>query len=240
MSHQSPLKQTITKLQHSLLDNLLPLSCLLCGFNCKHPLSLCKPCQAIIVEQNQQQQLNTDTAKHHNLPWQKAIFLSPYQSPVKELIQKGKFQQNLAALKTLSLLLAKQIEDKPYDPDRVLIPVPVHQSRLFERGYNQAYQIAMTLSKTLNLNIDHQCVKRIDETRTQHFLNKKQRKKNAQNIFQANAPVPEKIAIIDDVYTTGETMKSICSCLHQAGAENIEVWIIARTLKHSSGILTCQ
>jgi len=50
--------------------------------------------------------------------------------------------------------------------------------------------------------------------------------------------VPKKVAVIDDVFTTGATMRSICSCLQNAGAEIIEVWIIARTLKPSSGILT--
>ena len=227
----------IINLKYTLLDTLLPLSCLLCGFNSKHPLSLCNECQTIINQQKHHHQLQSLTTKQHDLPWQRAIFLSPYQSPVKELIQKGKFQQNLAAFKTLGLMLARHIEDQTYDPDRVLIPVPTHQGRLNERGYNQAHQIAKALAQFLKLTINQQCVIRTDEAHTQHLLSKKQRMKNAQNIFSVNGQVPKKIAVIDDVYTTGETMKSICNCLQIAGAENIEVWIIARTLKHSSGIL---
>jgi len=236
MFHQSPTLKTISNLKHSLLDTLLPLSCLLCGFNSKHPLSLCNECQTVIYKQKHQ--LDSLNTKQHDLPWQRAIFLSPYLSPVKELIQKGKFQQNLAAFKTLGLMLARVIEDQAYDPDRVLIPVPTHQGRLNERGYNQAYQIAKVVAQFLKLTINQQCVIRTDEAHTQHLLSKKQRMKNTQNVFTINGHVPKKIAVIDDVYTTGETMKSICNCLQMAGAENIEVWIIARTLKHSSGILT--
>jgi len=238
MSHQSLILKAISNLKHNLLDTLLPLSCLLCGFNSKHPLSLCNECQTVINQQKHHHQLESLSTQKHELPWQRAIFLSPYQSPVKELIQKGKFQQNLAAFKTLGLMLAEHIKDQTYDPDLVLIPVPTHQVRLNERGYNQAYQIAKVVAQFLNLKTNNQCVIRTDKTHTQHLLSKKQRMINAQNIFNVIAQVPNKIAVIDDVYTTGETMKSICNCLQIAGAQNIEVWIIARTLKHSSGILT--
>jgi len=170
--------------------------------------------------------------------WHRMLFLSPYQTPVKELIQQGKFQQNLAALKTLGLMFAKYMSNHSYDPDLVLIPVPVHHNRLIERGYNQSLEIARPIGKALNLEINHKCIQRENEASTQHLLNKQQRRKNTRGVFHVNGAIPRKIAVIDDVFTTGETMRSICSCLSLAGAERIEVWIIARTLKHSSGILS--
>ncbi len=227
--------KTIERYIYFLLDQLLPASCLLCRLHCYHPISLCKTCQTLIIHPEDTNRLNSNPlpAEVTDPLWQRAVFLSPYETPIKELIHQGKFKHNLAALKTLGLLFAKYIASHPYDPELVLVPVPVHQTRLLERGYNQALELARPIAKTLNLRIDQRCLSRKDEASTQHLLNRQQRKHNTDNIFRINTTVPKKVAVIDDVFTTGETMRSICSCLNKAGTETIEVWIIARTLKQS-------
>jgi len=86
------------------------------------------------------------------------------------------------------------------------------------------------LSKKLSLPINNSCIIRALENKTQHFLNRKQRNRNTKNIFQVVGAVPKRIVIIDDILTTGATVKSLSQCLNDAGAESIEVWIIAKTL----------
>jgi len=221
------------------LDQLLPLSCLLCHQPCHHPMSLCLACQTLISIPDGLSQIevsdNTTLTR-----WQSIRCLAAYESPIKELILLGKFQKNLAALKMLGFLFANIIAAQGYDPELVLIPVPLHKNRLLLRGYNQALEIALPIAKKLDLKINNHCIYRAKEAQTQHFLSRKQRADNAQDIFQVKHPIPKKIAVIDDIFTTGSTMQSLCACLYAAGAETIEVWIIARTLKQSSGILACK
>ena len=214
------------------LDHLLPLSCLLCRKSCHHPKSLCTACQQLILPPDEFPQYEV-TSPSKDCYWQAIRCLSAYQTPVKEIIHQGKFNKSLASLKLLGQLFAEQLIIQTYDPEFVLVPVPLHQSRLMERGYNQALEITLPIAHRLQLTINHQCVTRIDKAKTQHFLKRQQRIDNAQDIFQVTSPVPKKIAVIDDVYTTGSTMRSLCDCLQKSGAETIEVWIIARTPKQS-------
>ena len=134
-------------------------------------------------------------------------------------------------------MFALKLAAQGFDEEFVLVPVPLHCTRLYSRGFNQAYELALPISETLGLRINDNCVKRVTEAKTQHFLSRKERQENAKQLFEVVGKVPKKIAVIDDIYTTGATMRDICSCLKEAGAEIIEVWIIARTLKQSSGII---
>lgn len=225
------IKHQLTTVKSVFSDHFLPLSCLLCHQNCPHPLALCKACASLITE-------NTVEAPNYPLKvegesWDKIRYLSAYQTPLKELIQKGKFDNNLAVFKALGLLFAEQIMQQGYDSDIQIIPVPLHINRFIERGYNQANELALPLAKHLNLPINNQVAIRVQEAKTQHLLTKRQRIRNADQLFEVKATVPKKVAIIDDVFTTGATMRSISACLKNAGAEMIEVWIIARTLKAS-------
>ena len=225
------MKHQLSTIKQICFDHCLPLSCLLCGQHCPHPLALCKACTGLVNANNLEQA--NQILEHENPIWDKFRYLSTYQTPLKELIQKGKFNDNLAVFKTLGQLFAQQILLQGYDPDLILIPVPLHSSRLLERGYNQANEIALPLAKMLKLTINNLVVVRSQEAKIQHLLTKQQRIRNAEQLFEVKATVPKKVAIVDDIFTTGATMRSICTCLKNAGVEIIEVWIIARTLKAS-------
>jgi ComF family protein len=234
-------------MKHFCLDRLLPKTCLLCHQLCTTPISICVACQSLIPKFSDK---SLDEHYFHqqvfdgqvfdqleNTLWREIRCLSSYQSPIKELILSGKFNNNLAALKALGQLFALQFNRGEIDPELVLIPVPLHQNRYISRGYNQAYEIAKVMAKDLKLKINNQCIIRTQEAKTQHFLSRNQRIKNSKELFKVIASVPDKVAVIDDIFTTGSTMQSICSCLKASGACLIEVWIIARTLKPTSGIL---
>jgi ComF family protein len=225
------MKHQFSTIKQLFLDHFLPLSCLLCQHHCPHPIALCEACTGLVNANNTEQPELALELENQN--WDKFRYLSAYQTPLKELIQKGKFNDNLAVFKTLGQLLAQQILLEGYDADLVLIPVPLHSNRLLERGYNQANEIALPLARLLTLSINNQVVIRSQEAKTQHLLTKQQRIRNADQLFEVRATVPKKVAIIDDVFTTGATMRSISSCLKNSGVEIIEVWIIARTLKAS-------
>ena len=231
---------------HSLENNLQQFvnsiilqSCVLCRQSCNHQdahlLPMCRDCQLLIdMDDVDNQKLDNGAC---DLLWQKMSYLTTYSSPVKELLSQGKFDKKLTALKSLGQLFANRLAEQGVDPGLVLIPVPLHSSRFYSRGFNQAYELALPIAKTLQLTINDQIVQRISAAKTQHFLSRKERQENAKQLFKVAGEVPKKIAVIDDIYTTGATMRDICACLKDAGAQYIEVWIIARTLKQSSGII---
>lgn len=127
-------------------------------------------------------------------------------------------------------LLAKQISEGCSIWPDMLLPVPLHHSRLLERGFNQAFQIADIVGRRLNITVAQDIVTRSAGQATQVKSNARDRAKNLRKAFAVNSPVTDKkIAIIDDVYTTGATARSLASTLKKAGAAKVSVWAFART-----------
>ena len=110
-----------------------------------------------------------------------------------------------------------------------LIPVPLHPTRLRQRGYNQALEIARPLSTRLQIPLEIDAVRRIRATPAQALLPLKERARNVRGAFVARRRFDgQRVAIVDDVMTSGHTANSLAQCLRRAGAENIEVWVVAR------------
>lgn len=163
---------------------------------------------------------------------QRTISLFSYTQPLDKLISDMKYHHNLAILQTLSVQLAEHI--KQYQPEiDLLIPIPLHLSRLRQRGFNQATEIAKILSKRLNIPMDSATLIRTKKTQAQTQLPYKQRKKNMQGAFDTQInPFPKRIALIDDVLTTGHTAEIAAKACLKNGAEIVEIWTIARTIRH--------
>ncbi len=157
-----------------------------------------------------------------------------YDYPVKALIFK-KFSHDTLACKQLANLM---IDFVPFDSIKAdfLIPVPLHWSRFAWRGYNQADLIAKQISKKLGipmLNI----VKRKRRTNFQSKLNTSQRQENVENVFSVNKnakignPIKDKnIVIIDDLFTTGATVKSVAKSLIHLQPASICIVVACRTI----------
>lgn len=115
-----------------------------------------------------------------------------------------------------------------------IIPVPLHQQRLRERGFNQALELSRIISKQLNIPLNYSLCHRDKATPFQSGLSAKQRKQNLKNAFKvAKNHSYQHVAIFDDVVTTGTTVNELARQLKQSGVRTIEVWAIARTRDHS-------
>ncbi|MFX6702085.1 ComF family protein, partial [Acinetobacter baumannii] len=89
----------------------------------------------------------------------------------------------------------------------IIIPVPLHKTRLQERGFNQAIEIARVLTKKLNISMDKNSCQRIKATKPQTSLPAKQRANNIKNAFKCTSEAPyAHVALLDDVVTTGGTV----------------------------------
>lgn len=113
----------------------------------------------------------------------------------------------------------------------VLVPVPLHPKRLKSRGYNQAEEICKGIVNVLpELSINTQCVVRKKNNPTQTHLNKAERLKNVENIFQFNAASFDennKIIIVDDVITSGATIVSLINAITEHLKPQIDILSIA-------------
>ena len=165
-------------------------------------------------------------------PYSRLQALFHYQFPVDQLILRLKFHQQLIYAQLLGHLLAERCRryyTTVANPPAMLIPVPLHPKRLRQRGFNQAVELAKPLSHALKIPIGYGIVKRIKFTQAQMDLPLNERAHNVKDAFSIHSKLPSHVAIIDDVVTTGHTIKALCKILRAAGVKQIDVWCVART-----------
>ena len=140
-----------------------------------------------------------------------------------------KYRRRLDLARTLGLLMAKHIKSSSKDVD-LIIPIPLHRSRLRSRGYNQALELARPIAKNLALPLNYKSLVRTRKTKSQTKLSIDARRKNIRDAFAVidNKVVGKKIALVDDVFTTGLTAEAATQTLRKAGATSVELWILAR------------
>jgi len=117
----------------------------------------------------------------------------------------------------------------------VLVPVPLHPFRAIARRYNQSLELARVIGRLTGLKVDPQLVGRVKRTRQQVGLSAEARTRNVAGAFRAH---PEALArtlgrpvvIVDDVITTGSTVKAVTRALHKAGIERVDVISFARVV----------
>ncbi|MDO6443803.1 ComF family protein [Marinobacter sp. 2_MG-2023] len=120
------------------------------------------------------------------------------------------------------------LESGEAKPD-ILIPSPMFPARRRKRGFNQARDIAESLGKALSIPVDTGVVRRVHKVQAQRGLSREARLANLRGVFKVCAAVPERVAIVDDVVTTGATVRVLASALREAGAKEIQIWALART-----------
>lgn len=223
---------------NSIQQYCFPAHCLLCGSRCGHPLPLCTACRddlpALYMAYRQcAQPLATagicGQCQQAPPPQQDTLALWHYRPPVDYLIQQMKFHQRLDLTRVLGKLLAGYIQSTGCTMPELIIPVPLHPSRLRERGFNQALEIARPLARHLDIPLDIRATRRCVPTRSQSLLPADQRVHNMRHAFGVTRPIAAShIAIVDDVMTTGATVAELARELRLAGAGRISVWVVAR------------
>ena len=110
----------------------------------------------------------------------------------------------------------------------LLIPIPLHQSRMRARGYNQAEILAKTISDLTGISYDTEVLFRVKKTVAQKENDNRQRYRNIRGAFEARKDVKGKnIFLIDDIYTTGSTLDEAAKMLKKAGACNVYFLVIS-------------
>ena len=115
--------------------------------------------------------------------------------------------------------LGEHLGDTFSDID-LIVPVPLHHLKKAERGYNQSYYIARGISKSTNIKIEENILKRIRFTQSQTKMNLEERRLNIENAFKVRK-ILRNILIVDDVITTGATVNECGKVLKKAGANEV-------------------
>ena len=156
------------------------------------------------------------------------ISLFTYDFPLDAMMQAYKYGTMLSLGHLFGKVLSKKAQLTEID---LIIPMPMHPTRLKERGFNQSLEIAKVIAKHHPEKLNSATVQRQKYTPPQASLPLKERVKNIKGVFAANADLTGKrIAIVDDVMTTGASLNELAKTLKKAGAAHVECWVVARTL----------
>jgi len=160
----------------------------------------------------------------------RAVAAFRYAPPVDRLVQDLKYRRRLALARVLGRALAGCLAAHDTADTDVIVPVPLHVSRLRGRGYNQSLELARVVARQLGLPLAaHGAVGRKRATIPQARLDSTQRRRNVRNAFRARADFAgRRVAIVDDVMTSGHTAGALARCLKRAGAASVSVWVVAR------------
>ncbi|WP_341816992.1 ComF family protein [Wolbachia endosymbiont (group A) of Agelastica alni] len=155
-----------------------------------------------------------------------------YDQHSKNMIINFKFFDNLNYVKIYAKWIYQANQDT-FQNAEVIIPIPLHKMRLFKRKYNQAALLAKELSKLSNLSYTPFAIKRLRHTTPQAGLSLKQREKNLKKAFSiSNKKIIENkiVILVDDVVTTGATVRSCSQEILNSGAKEVRVLSLARTV----------
>jgi ComF family protein len=222
---------------------LLPPHCLLCGHDAQRQRDLCDACAADLPRNHiccPRCALPLKVAAplcgeclQREPPFAAAHVPFVYASPLDQLLMRLKFGRSLAAGRVLSELWLDVLRRQAPLLPAVLVPVPLHAQRLRERGYNQALELTRPLARGLGIPLCGDLLERSRATPPQSDLDAIERRRNLRDAFRIvdNAALPAHVAIVDDVMTTGATLRECATTLRRAGVQRVDVWALARAPK---------
>jgi ComF family protein len=228
------------------LSAMFPPTCVLCGATGQHQMSgldLCSGCAADLPTNGNacpRCALPFETQGLHGTPcaacqrrpppFDHGLAAFRYAGAVPSLIGDAKFRGRLNVVRLLGQLLAERLLTEALPLPDVIVPVPLHAARQRQRGYNQALEIARIVGRELALPVDPAILARIHPTPPQTGLAAPARRRNLRGAFRVMGDVSGgHLAVLDDVVTTGSTVREIGAMLRLAGAQEIQIWAVART-----------
>jgi ComF family protein len=231
-----------------LLDLVYPPSCLCCEAPNAVPDALCATCFKALTPITAplcprlgvpfQVSLGPDALSAEALadppPFGRARAAVVYSQVARTLVSRLKYGDRPELARLCARLMAGAGHEL-WEGDPLLVPVPLHPSRLRARRYNQSAELAFELSKLTGLKVDADLVRRHRRTRQQVGLSGDARSRNVAGAFAVHPDIlvraaGRRIVLIDDVYTTGATLKAVTRTLLRSGVEAVDVMSFARVV----------
>ena len=220
---------------------MLPITsglCSICGERLMSPFAFSAEDDS---SEHQPREARCGLCRRLDPPYVKATAYGSYESGLRELIHLLKYNQVRPAANVLGRMLAEAVEDlQPLfgETDLLVVPVPLHSTKLRQRGFNQSELIARAALKVKpsagRFQLSPGLLERRRETKSQIGLSRHQRRENIRGAFVVTRPgemAGREVLLVDDVFTTGTTVSECARILRRAGASKVYVATVARTLK---------
>lgn len=232
-----------------LLDLLFPPACPLCGTETSdrpphsfcpaclagvHPLAApCCPRCALPYATEEGTVHLCEACLRDEPPFRRVAAAGIYEETLRLAVQRFKYQGAVSLDRPLGELLASALETGGEARPDLLVPVPLHRTRLRERTYNQSLQLARVLGRRWRLPVAARLLLRTRPTPPQQGLKAEVRRQNLKGAFALRQGLSgERVLLIDDVLTTGATARECSRILLEGGAGEVAVAVLARARRH--------
>lgn len=217
----------------SISDLLMPRVCLCCGRQLlageRH---LCCVCLADLPLTHFEARVHNPMADSFNAlveapGYEKACALFYYSGGYERITQALKYGRNFGAGRYFASLLGEKLAGEGWDVD-VVCPVPLHWTRRFSRGYNQAEVIGREVASALGAAFEPRLLRRVRRTGSQVSFSAEERAANVAGAFKVRPTTgarwrPSRILLIDDVFTTGATLSACAAALRDAFGPEVRI-----------------
>lgn len=161
----------------------------------------------------------------------RGFYLFSFEGPLREAVHAFKFGGRIDVGKALMNMGRERIASSAAAFD-VIVPIPVTDRRLKQRGFNQSYIMAEEISRMTGAPVDCETLVKVKETADQYKLSKEERERNIRRAFSlkdGRSFKGKRLLLVDDLYTTGNTAAEACRMLRRTKAEEILFFALART-----------
>jgi len=247
-SRIAAMKAALGRLGRGLIDNVYPPGCLHCGAHLATSDTLCPACWARLrpisrpycpvlglpFEIDPGPEVRCAEAIAEPPPFDRARAAVIYDDLARALVSRLKFGDRTELARFCGRFMARAGTDL-ITPETILVPVPLHRTRQWRRRFNQAALLAEAMGAETGCRVDLFLAERIRGTQQQVGLSATQRARNVGGAFRARPDLVERtggrpLLLVDDVITTGSTVKALTRVLKRAGAERIDVISFARVV----------
>lgn len=164
-------------------------------------------------------------------PWSGLAFHGTYSGALRDLVHAHKFSHDHGLERLISHLISQDWSRHGLARPDCIVPVPMLPAKVHERGFNQSVELARMLGKLVGLPPFASCLRKTRDTKAQSSLGRAERHRNVAGAFAACADMSgQHVLLVDDVMTTGATLKACSEACLAAGARRVDIFFLGRAV----------
>ncbi|MGV8145786.1 MAG: ComF family protein [Alkaliphilus sp.] len=217
-----------------LLELIYPsnIKCICCEGELENKIdfNICEYCNSKIKFEITSNNLYLDN--EHLSDSIRVFAITEYNSTIKKLIYKFKYNSQTYLAREMANIMARFLEDESLLFDAI-VPVPLFDAKKRKRGFNQSELLSKYVSEDIKIDYLNNAIVRTKNTAIMHNLTKRERRENVRGAFSVIDSLPllnKHILLIDDIYTTGATIKECSKIILDAGAKKVTAMTFARSI----------